>query len=127
MMQWAREETTKAAETKHERTLMTVVPFQWHLGRRPTLIPDLNVRLEEVEEDIHGGGGRYQFDNNGEGSSGGEGHGAVRRGRVKLGLVGYVNIRGWRAGMTSSSATQTGCEHTSIRLVGCDLKQYRAR
>jgi hypothetical protein len=57
----------------------------------------------------------------------GEGHGAVRRGRVKLGLVGYVNIRGWRAGMTSSSATQTGCEHTSIRLVGCDLKQYRAR
>jgi hypothetical protein len=38
-----------------------------------------------------------------------------------------VNIRGWRAGMTSSSATQTGCEHTSIRLVGCDLKQYRAR
>jgi hypothetical protein len=36
------------------------------------MFPDLNVRLEEVKEDIHGGGGRYQFDNNGEGSSGGD-------------------------------------------------------
>lgn len=52
------------------------------------MFPDLNVRVEEVEDAIHGGGGRYRFGSSGRGSSGAAGRGAGGRGR--LGLVSRV-------------------------------------